>query len=1254
MQACHLQSLERTTSEAIGSALRKQSSSSSWSDQFQFRALVTARDKASSNLKAEKLLLADMAVPWAHLPLHCEVHDTAHIFGAVYDGLCASHVTGLINVGLSLRVAGSLAAFRCCLREVILESLEFKRGQPSDEAKRFKRIVLDAFATPKSKNVQQMLLLSLLPNGDWRSPTVEHYLDYDATDEDKPKVAAKLEAGLVQALLRKKPQTWARHRWGGCDVALEELGLLEGVHQLLSRTYKRFVHHLQAGKSCKQQGFGNVMSHDTLEQGLGIHTSAHEGMHSTIEADAEVTSDHCFASSNNVPSTSADMETGSQFAAENASQRRKALEWLSGSSCLLETLLMMRLTMVPLVALLHRQFQVCSQEWERHQQAQAVMNLQNGQVQGCLVRDYMVSLAAESSLEMEFHELLADCFRDKDKWHAIDFHRTSAMNTLAFRCLSREGCMVESRIGHPHKQCPYKTFRMLKHPEFRAVLKESSPCMLDDFTSELVKVCPDFEGARCLQILHMNACLCWTSIATLESLHSTVRRQAVLRSTQTHALQVPFLSAEFYLQKLRIAGGLRQHESKKMSSNQSSVKKQVLKSKKRRFKPGPWRAFVRQRTLQQIGIPDLGSIATEYRKAKAESTEDYMHASATSAAAVVPRVLRTRTTNKSNLGARGRDVQRQATKMKRKALWVATSTQAPVPRGEALANLTSTTQTLPEALSAARRLQMLDGAASRQARQADLEILRNYDTSVGAETLAFCKRALPHLPLESWAPRALPAADGPLLYLPGSSAAVATDALAWAHLAQSSNLPSALEKEWQSAHETIPHETHCVQAVVRENNACRLAGVCLCSRLGKSLLALRNVVVKEMKTEFGSKLSRAPLASGDIVLRLCCQVSCSACIDGDERRDEVFLHVGHISFSPYKPVYHELKRYCSSMRPEVVETFIDLQTFSSATPVQCKLAALDLLQNDCATRFQSNMFLAVASQATLRFLTEFEALDTLCRSCTWQLEWYELDKSLRPVDIIHPEYIRVLQLHEGSVPKHIWPKQTRPRKKRLHHPFLAVAAKKSLRGSSTTVQTGDSVQDDASSDDDVSESSSVAGDSPDHALSTVNSDLVALAEDWNPLFDSVDLQMLDEKDPPHVSSIPTDEEALEKAEAATLIAACAYRRAHNISPPRHPTSASEAQQSASSHELLATGLPHIYGPRAGMLPAAAGCKLEGGRIHFHHSKQSFEAWCSQHKGCSLSRTQKARKKAKTGGLPQGGRPLGFLAAWLSLKCESKM
>eukprot|EP00971_Amphidinium_carterae_P215271 4272282-Amphidinium_carterae.1 len=55
----------------------------------------------------------------------------------------------------------------------------------------------------------------------------------------------------------------------------------------------------------------------------------------------------------------------------------------------------------------------------------------------------------------------------------------------------------------------------------------------------------------CQQVLLMHAVLVSVNIAKVESKHSSVRRHNVLRSVQTHALDVTSLSALFFLQQLR-------------------------------------------------------------------------------------------------------------------------------------------------------------------------------------------------------------------------------------------------------------------------------------------------------------------------------------------------------------------------------------------------------------------------------------------------------------------------------------------------------------------------------------------------------------------------------------------------------------------------------------------------------------------------------------------------------------------------------
>eukprot|EP00971_Amphidinium_carterae_P224127 4447366-Amphidinium_carterae.2 len=574
MHACPLQVLERNSSDVLSVALGKQSNSSQWSDEFQFKVFATAKDKGSSNLKAEKQFLDKMSVPWSHLPLFCEVHVTANIFGSVYDGFFNTAVTGLINTGLSLRLAGALACFRRCLREVIQESLEFKRGKPSDDAQEYKRLVMNAFVSPKSKNVSQLLLLSMLPNGDWRSTKVEHYVAHDVQVEEYAQIAANIEYGLIQALVCKRPQIFCRHRWGGCEVALEEMGLLESVHQLLSRSYKRFVVKCNTAKASKQlftaDTHGDANTNIDIDQEMPstyMPISNQEGLESESFAGTSAAS------------LGANRDTGgnttdeaSNFAAQNDAQRRKAMAWLQTSP--VDTMLIMRLTMMPLLSLLHRQFQVCGQDWERQQQVAAIQKLQAGSVEGSLARDYMITLACEGVLEKEFAENLSKVAKESQNWLVIKDHNINAeVNHLIFKMLSRAGCLVETKLCQPHRLFPYKTFKLLKDPGYVSELKKSTSCMFDPFTTDLIKVCPGFEGQRCLQLLHLAANLGWTSIARLESLHSSVRRQAVLRSAQTHAFQAPFLSAEFLMQKLRRAGVDIKHGQKRRADAQPARRK---------------------------------------------------------------------------------------------------------------------------------------------------------------------------------------------------------------------------------------------------------------------------------------------------------------------------------------------------------------------------------------------------------------------------------------------------------------------------------------------------------------------------------------------------------------------------------------------------------------------------------------------------------------------------------------------------------
>lgn len=73
--------------------------------------------------------------------------------------------------------------------------------------------------------------------------------------------------------------------------------------------------------------------------------------------------------------------------------------------------------------------------------------------------------------------------------------------------------------------------------------------------------------------------------------------------------------------------------------------------------------------------------------------------------------------------------------------------------------------------------------------------------------------------------------------------------------------------------------------------------------------------------------------------------------------------------------------------------------------------------------------------------------------------------------------------------------------------------------------------------------------------------------------------------------------------------------------------------------------PHVpVGQRGGAIVV---CQTIGGSIAFYGSKSAFEAVCDNaaHGRCVATRTNKGRGTTSEG-VPRGGRPVGFLAAWL--------
>ena len=55
---------------------------------------------------------------------------------------------------------------------------------------------------------------------------------------DRNAILTRLTSGLLTALLSSRPGLYPRHRWTGCDLATDDVGIVEACHSLPSTTYR--------------------------------------------------------------------------------------------------------------------------------------------------------------------------------------------------------------------------------------------------------------------------------------------------------------------------------------------------------------------------------------------------------------------------------------------------------------------------------------------------------------------------------------------------------------------------------------------------------------------------------------------------------------------------------------------------------------------------------------------------------------------------------------------------------------------------------------------------------------------------------------------------------------------------------------------------------------------------------------------------------------------------------------------------------
>ena len=226
----------------------------------------------------------------------------------------------------------------------------------------------------------------MLMNGDWRQREIQHYITEGQAPIDRAALVKKMVAGLSYALVGKKPAMWARHRWTGCELAVEELGLMESIHQLLSTTYFRFLQMVGKARAPLAPPSG-VVAGELVQENLNVTSddAPAPGLVPQLPEAAEPS----------LPDGTEQEETTnelSDFAQVNAAYRSKAVSWLRGEP--LDFLYLSRLVMEPLRVLMQTQFHNCSETWELSQRSTLAQAMKAGDPETPSSRTYMITLAA--------------------------------------------------------------------------------------------------------------------------------------------------------------------------------------------------------------------------------------------------------------------------------------------------------------------------------------------------------------------------------------------------------------------------------------------------------------------------------------------------------------------------------------------------------------------------------------------------------------------------------------------------------------------------------------------------------------------------------------------------------------------------------------------------------------------------------------------------------------------------------------------
>lgn len=354
------------------------------------------------------------------------------------------------------------------------------------------------------------------------------------------------------------------------------------------------------------------------------------------------------------------------------------------------------------------------------------------------------------------------------------------------------------------------------------------------------------------------------------------------------------------------------HNSPPMARLCSQVKKTMPKKRGRRGFGGPWRAYVRQRSLGTKGTSSLRRIGEEYRSAIADGTLSASVIAAGQAATIAGRHFAPKA-GASAFGATGRQSARQRLGALAEGLSASTLCDTPEQSALALADaLVVAGADVATSLRAARAASRRHAELQREKTANLQQKLDNFSQGAGADAVALITAGLqqPLPPTVRLHP--VPSPMGLCFEVHPSTAEGVAGAVAWACASKEVSVGPSLRSFWSEAHETVDDE-NCAPLPERAQamTECCKVGVCLCSEAGRLLRSLRASFLRRCKEAFPAQSDdRRSMVEGHVVVRLTdksAAADTAFLADLDMPRRDVFLHIALLYLSPFRHTFQLLE-----------------------------------------------------------------------------------------------------------------------------------------------------------------------------------------------------------------------------------------------------------------------------------------------------------------------------------------------------------